>query len=425
MIQLILILLLVAILDVYTFQAFRTASRQSWVRWTFWGVHALLYAGMAVIVINGRDTPRWFFTYFFSIWVAFYLPKLFIVLLLLVEDLGRLGSWIGQRFKAPASMAEASLPSAASSEIPASPAPEQEQRRISRSKFISQLSLGVASLPFVGTLYGITWGKYNYHLRRITIPIRNLPAAFEGLRITQVSDIHTGSFDNKLAVQRGFELINEQASDLIFFTGDLVNTYIDEVEGYEDIYASLSAPKGVFSVLGNHDYGNYSQWDSPEAKEDHFQRVIDKHGELGWKLLRNEHHLLREGEDELAILGVENWGKLRRFPKKGDVAQALKGAEQAKVKLLLSHDPSHWDAKVRPEFSDIDVTFSGHTHGFQMGVEIPGFRWSPAQYMYPQWAGLYREAEQYLYVNRGFGYLGFAGRIGIWPEITVITLTRG
>jgi len=423
MLQLLIVLSLIAALDFYGYQAFRTAlGKARWLPWLYWGFHLLLYAGIAVLIANGRETPRWFFTSFFSFWVVCYLPKLFLALPLLIEDVGRLARWSWRRL----TTSRVAPPAGAAAE----PGPDltaqssSGSNKISRSKFISQLALGIASVPFAGTLYGVTLGKYDYRLRRVKIPIANLPQAFEGFTITHISDIHTGSFDDKRAVWRGIEMVNEQNSDLIFFTGDLINTYIDEVKGYEDIFSSLTAPQGVFSVLGNHDYGNYAQWPDERAKADHFKKVIDTHGQFGWNLLMNEHQLIQRDGHRLAIIGVENWGKSRHFPKKGDLAKALDGARDAEVKLLLSHDPSHWDAQVRPEYNDIDVTFSGHTHGFQFGVEIPGVKWSPAQYMYEEWAGLYQKENQYLYVNRGFGFLGFAGRVGIWPEVTVIELTR-
>ncbi len=421
MIRLIILLFLITILDIYTYQAFKAVGqKQKWIPWAYWGVHILLYAGLAVLLVKGRDAPREFFTYFFSVWVVFYLPKIFIAIPLSLEDLTRAGRWGRARFQA--SKQQTLAPVQEESKL----ADETKKgiANISRSKFISQLALGAASMPFIGTLYGITLGKYDFRTKRVKVPIKNLPASFEGLTITHISDIHTGSFDTKACVWKGFEMVNEQNSDLIFFTGDLVNNRIEEVKGYEDIFSELTAPLGVFSTLGNHDYGNYADWPNEKEKAEHFQRLVNKHGEFGWNLLKNENHQIVCGDDRLAIIGVENWGKSPRFPKKGDLKKASLGTEDAQVKLLLSHDPTHWDARVRKNFQSIDVTFSGHTHGFQFGIEIPGVKWSPAQYMYEQWAGLYQEGEQFLYVNRGFGYLGFAGRVGIWPEITVMELTR-
>lgn len=426
--ELIILLSLVAILDYYGYQAFKTVGgKHKWVKWAYLGVHFIVYGCMMVLIANGRDTPRAFATTFFSVWVTLYLPKIFIAIPLIGEDIYRIYGWIRKKLPSFNNSSEDLTNGEIISRevIPGSPTDTAiTTNKISRKKFISQLALGAASVPFIGTLYGVTLGKYDYRVRRVKVPIKDLPKSFEGLTITHISDIHTGSFENKAAVWRGIEMINEQNSDLIFFTGDLVNSRIDEVKEYEDIFSALTAPQGVYSSLGNHDYGNYEDWSSDQEKKDHFKKLTDKHGEFGWNLLMNENHQIVRGEDRLAILGVENWGKSRYFPKKGDLTKASQGVENAHVKLLLSHDPTHWSEQVRKDFKDIDVTFSGHTHGFQFGVEIPGVKWSPAQYMYKHWAGLYEEENQYLYVNRGFGYLGFSGRIGIWPEITVVELVN-
>jgi hypothetical protein len=216
----------------------------------------------------------------------------------------------------------------------------------------------------------------------------------------------------------------KEKPDLIFFTGDLVNNETSEVKEYLEIFSKLQAPLGVYSVTGNHDYGDYKSWSSKEAKENNFQDLIQAHNLMGFDLLMNENRIIELSGDKLAILGIENWGA-GRFAKYGKLQEAYAGTEEASVKLLLSHDPSHWDAQVRPNYPDIDVAFAGHTHGFQFGVEIGNFKWSPSQYVYKQWADLYQEGNQYLYVNRGFGYIGYPGRVGIPPELTVIELKRG
>src|SRR5690606_30917998 len=239
-------------------------------------------------------------------------------------------------------------------------------------------------------------------------------------------DTHAGTFFHRIGVRGGVEMLLAEKPDVIFFTGDLVNYQTDEVDEYIPIFSRVRAPLGVFSTTGNHDYGNYRKWSTPEAKEKNFRDMLQAHKLLGYDLLMNEHRFLEQGGDRLAIIGVENWGvgPAHRFPKYGKLAEAYKGADEAAVRLLLSHDPSHWDAQIRPEFPDIDVTFSGHTHGFQMGIEVGDFRWSPSQYIYKQWAGLYQEGSQYLYVNRGYGCIGYPGRVGMPPELTIIELKR-
>ncbi|MEZ4849537.1 MAG: metallophosphoesterase [Bacteroidia bacterium] len=305
------------------------------------------------------------------------------------------------------------------------PDPDNPKKGITRSQFISRTSLVVAGIPFIATIHGIVREKYNYKIHRVKVPIANLPKAFEGMTITQISDVHTGSFDSFNSVKAGIELINEQESDYIFFTGDLVNNMANEIGEYADLYKQLYARGGVFSVLGNHDYGDYVRWENPVEKEDNLKRLMESQRSFGWNLMMNENQIITKGDHLLAIIGVENYGAKARFAKYGKLDLAYQGAENADLKILLSHDPSHWDAQVRPEYGDIDLTLSGHTHGFQFGVEIPGFvKWSPSQFVYDQWAGHYQEGNQHLYVNRGFGFLGFSGRVGIRPEITVLELSR-
>lgn len=267
-------------------------------------------------------------------------------------------------------------------------------------------------------------GAFNYQIRRVSLNLKNLPDSFVGTRIVQISDLHTGSFAFSSPLERVAELIKREAADIVFFTGDLVNNKAEEAMNFRDVLSKITAPKGVYSVIGNHDYGDYVQWDSPEAKAKNFSDLVNFHKEIGWNILMNENVILNSGEDKLAIIGVENWSASNRFPSKGDLKKAKQGTDSAPVKLLLSHDPSHWEAQVTKEHPDIDVTFSGHTHGFQFGVEIPGFKWSPVQYVYKQWAGLYEQGVQKLYVNRGVGFLGYLGRVGISPEITVFELKK-
>ncbi len=396
------------LLDLYTWQAIKTVfPDKPMIKWGYWGFHILLYLSTLLLTGGGgmgQIKVKYTF-WFFSCIIALYIPKLLIVSVLLIEDLSRVIRWIWGMFS--------------KHEVPESPT-----NTISRARFISQLGLFAGAVPLLAILNGMIRTKYNYKINRVNIPIKNLPDSFEGFTITQISDLHTGSFDNKSAVRKGMERINELRSDLIVFTGDLINFNVKEIEGFQEIYSVLSAKEGILAVLGNHDY-YYSNREAPEAEKNaHFEEVTRQHATFGWKLLRNESHLIERNGEKLAILGVENWGKSPYFPQKGDISLAKKGAEEATVKILLSHDPSHWNAKVRPEHQDISLTLSGHTHGFQFGIEIPGFKWSPAQFAYPQWAGLYQEGEQYLYVNRGFGFLGFSGRVGIRPEIVQFTLVK-
>ncbi|WP_317624041.1 metallophosphoesterase [Reichenbachiella carrageenanivorans] len=294
---------------------------------------------------------------------------------------------------------------------------------MSRSDFLSKSALIAGTVPIAAMSYGIISGAYDYRVRRRTVALPNLPKAFDGIRIGQLSDIHSGSFYNKTAVQGGVDMLNAEKPDLFFFTGDLVNNESKEVADYLHIFSKVQAPVGKFSVLGNHDYGDYKAWASSSEKQKNLAQLIQSHKDMGWDILLNEHRYLEVDGDRLAILGVENWGA-RGFAKYGNLAKATQYVE-ADTKILLSHDPSHWDAQIRPQYGDIDLTLAGHTHGFQFGVEIGNFRWSPSQYLYKQWADLYTEGNQHLYVNRGFGFLGYPGRVGILPEITILELKRG
>lgn len=308
---------------------------------------------------------------------------------------------------------------------------EKSQRKlpgkpITRSEFFDKAAIAAGLVPFASMVTGILSGAHDYRVMKKTVYLPNLPKSFDGIRIGQLSDIHAGSLFNKTSVRGGVEMLMREKTDVIFFTGDLVNYQTDEVDDYISIFDKLRAPLGVFSSTGNHDYGNYRKWESDALKRKNFEDMVVAHRQLGYDLLMNEHRFLEEGGDKIAIIGVENWGMgpAHRFPKYGKLAEASRGTEEVPVRLLLSHDPSHWDAQIRPEFPGIDLTFAGHTHGAQMGVKIGDFRWSPSQYIYKQWAGLYREGSQYLYVNRGFGCIGYPGRVGMPPELTVIELKR-
>ncbi len=300
--------------------------------------------------------------------------------------------------------------------------PPEGSRFISRFTFISQTALLIGGALTAGLVYGMR-NRYRYKLTRVKLSLKDLPDEFKGLRIIQISDIHSGSFDDPEAVSEGVEAIMNENPDLILFTGDLVNDRAIEIEPYLKVFNQLKAPMGVFSVLGNHDYGDYFRWSSEEEKKLNLEQLKKHHAEMGWRLLVNEHVILERNQKQIALIGIENWGA-RGFTKYGDMKKAVAGLENSNVpvKILLSHDPSHWEAEVRKDYRDIALTLSGHTHGMQFGIDIPGFKWSPVQYVYKQWAGLYQEENQFLYVNRGFGFIGYQGRLGVLPEITMIEL---
>jgi len=299
-----------------------------------------------------------------------------------------------------------------------SPKPKT-QKGISRSDFLTKMGIAVATVPALSLPFGMVYGPYNYTLHRKKIKFTNLPKEFNGVKIAQISDIHVGSFYNKKAVMRGVQLLLDQKPDVVFFTGDIVNDRAIEMDDYYDVFSKISAPMGVYSVLGNHDYGDYHRWNSEEEKAENFENVKAIHKKLGWNLLLDEHIYLEKENEKIAVIGIENWGK--GFHQEGDMAKAYKGCDAA-FKILLSHDPSHWDEQVRKDYLDIDLTLSGHTHGAQLGIETHGFKWSPISLRYKNWAGLYKEDNQYLYVNRGFGFLAYPGRLGIWPEVTILEL---
>lgn len=405
----IIISLVLLAIDVYAFQAFKGVVSGSVRKWAFpayWVVSFGLLSILFYLRMAGQaHVSRLVLLFTFSSFFIFYLSKIIICLFLLGEDISR-GGILG--FNWVRSLIESK---------PAAHSP-------ARSAALAKIAFSVAAVPFFSLIYGMVKGAYKYQVRNVRIPIRDLPQEFEGLKIVQISDIHSGSFYDKAAVQKGIDMILAQKPDLVFFTGDLVNNEATEIVDYLTVFSQVKAPLGVFSVLGNHDYGDYKMWPSEQDKKRNLETLKQHHATLGWRLLMDEHVVLKKGHDELAILGIQNWGAKGNFPKYGDLHKAYKGVENQRTKLLLSHDPSHWDAQVRKEFPDIDAMFAGHTHGMQFGIEIPGFKWSPVQYMYKQWAGLYSDHHQHLYVNRGFGFLGYPGRVGIWPEISVIELTR-
>ena len=292
-----------------------------------------------------------------------------------------------------------------------------------RRKFISQMALSLAAIPFASFIYGIIKGRYNYKVIKYQLFFADLPEAFSDFTITHISDIHSGSFTNRDKIQYGVDMINEQKSDVILFTGDIVNNKSDEMDNWISMFNKLEAPFGKYSILGNHDYGDYVEWETPKDKVHNFENIKNLHPKIGFDLLTNEHRYIEKNGQKIALIGVENWGK--GFNKAGDLNEASKSVRKEDFKIVMSHDPSHWEHKIKEDDFNYHLTLSGHTHGFQMGIEIPGFfRWSPSQYIYKQWAGLYKEFGRYINVNRGFGYHAFPGRMGIWPEITVIQLKR-
>lgn len=409
------LLILTAVLfavDLYVFQGFKVLVRR-WLPsfttpmyWAYWAVPIVLVGGMLLMFAMGKNmsssfTLRFVISFIFITTIV----KICWMLFLVVDDVVRLGRFL-----------------TVSSDIPN----EGMMQKINRSEFIVTAGALVSGSLFGGFVYGILRGAHNYQVNERTLTIKNLPQAFDGLRIVQLSDIHSGSFWNRAAVKRGVELVNAQKADLLFFTGDLVNDHSDEFKNYQEVFGALKAPMGIYSTLGNHDYGDYRSWPDAQGltKDENLERLKTYQAEIGWKMLNNDSAVLEKDGEQIAIVGVENWGAHSGFSKYGDLDKAYKSAGDVPVKLLLSHDPSHWRAQVLDKYKDIVATFSGHTHGMQFGIDSKHYRWSPIKYRYPEWADLYEENNQYLYVNRGFGYLGYPGRVGFNPEITVFELKR-
>lgn len=390
-------------LEFYSFQAVRTITKNRFVKgiWLFMSIAVYIYFLYVIFTTPRSAGQTKEFQLAAGMMITVLLPKLFIIVVLFGEDIARLF------------MKSISIFSS-----------DTIQPIAGRRKFISQLALGLAAIPFASFLYGIVQGRYNYKVLKYQLSFEDLPDAFDGFRITQISDIHSGSFTNKEKIQYGADMINEQKSDLLLFTGDIVNNKAVEMDNWIDMFSALDAPYGKYSVLGNHDYGDYTTWPSEEAKKENFQSIKDLHPKMGFELLLNESRYIEKDGQKLALVGVENWGK-GRFTKKGDLKKAAETISKEDFKILMSHDPSHWEEKVKADDFNYHLTLSGHTHGLQMGIEIPGWiKWSPSKYVYKQWAGLYEEYGRYINVNRGFGYHAFPGRVGIWPEITVIELKK-
>ncbi|HTE29009.1 MAG TPA: metallophosphoesterase [Chryseolinea sp.] len=403
---------LMLLMDIYVFQAVKiiipgTSHRLRTtifvINWTVAGV--ALATMLTFPFVDVQTWPKQLRTYVFSILVGLFFSKLVASIFFLIDDIRRGGTWLLTRMFSNPSFTI-----------------NEGSQGISRSVFLSWIGVLMGGSLFSTLIYGFK-NKYNYRIRRVSLNYPGLPKAFRGMRIVQLSDIHSGSFMDKRAVTRGVETAMKEKPDLILFTGDLVNDRAVEMNEYLDVFNKLNAPMGVYSILGNHDYGDYVAWSSQAEKTANLDQLKNYHAAMGWRLLMNQHVLLKKGEEQIALIGIENWSAKARFPKYGKLKDAYAGTEQIPFKILMSHDPSHWDAEVRTKFPDIDLMLAGHTHGMQFGVDIPGFKWSPVQYMYKQWADLYEEGSQKLYVNRGFGFIGYPGRVGILPEITVITLT--
>jgi predicted MPP superfamily phosphohydrolase len=404
---------IMVLLDIYVFQVVKVLAHsanpktKTIIYACYWGLSGLAIIFLIILpYLHFQHQSKAIRSTLFAVIAGLFFAKLIAAIFFLIDDIRRLVQWVAGKLFFSNTEGETF----------------QQGERISRSVFLSWTGMIAGSGLFGSLLLGFG-NKYRYRVKRYQWSFDNLPASFKGLKILQLSDIHCGSFTDKAAVKRGVDMALKEKPDLILFTGDLVNNTADEMEDYMDVFNQLRAPLGVYSTLGNHDYGDYVHWDSIEEKHANLERLKKIHAEIGWRLLMNEHIVLTRDQHQIALLGVENWSAKARFPKYGDLKKAYAGSEGYPFKILMSHDPSHWDAEVRKLYPDIDLMLAGHTHGMQFGVELPGFKWSPVQYVYKQWAGLYEEGPQKLYVNRGYGFIGYPGRVGILPEITVFELT--
>lgn len=390
-------------IDLYAYQAFKTVFRSTATPWIYWGItvaYIVLSVSISLLMSSGKVDYK-YLGILMGASILLAVPKLVAIIPLLIEDITRLGQFL---FRA-ATTQPTTLPG--------------------RRTFVSQIALGLAAIPFIGIIDGIWKGRYRYRVISHTLEFEDLPDEFDGFTIAQISDIHSGSFDNQEKVEYGVQMVNELGADAIMFTGDMVNNIATEAEPWIDTFKKLSGKNGVFSILGNHDYGDYWRFPSAQAKVDNLNRLKEIHAEMGMDLLLNESRFFERNGQRLYLAGVENWG-LPPFPQYGDLQEALNGIPEDAFTVLLSHDPSHFDAEVKQHSKKVHLTLSGHTHGMQFGIEIPGWiKWSPVKFKYPKWAGLYPEPDgQVLHVNRGFGFLAFPGRVGMWPEITHITLRK-
>ncbi len=402
MIRWILFFAIILCIDFYAFQSVKTVTKNRIVLALYWLVSfaVLLNFSYKISTFNRSDGLNQSIMLAFGVLVLSITPKIISLIILFAEDFFRFFSGIFNYFSKTTSTTF--LPE--------------------RREFVSKLALSLAAIPFASVLYGMVKGKYNYQVIKHTLFFDDLPEAFDGFKLTHISDIHSGSFDDEAKISHGIDLINEQESDVILFTGDIVNNKAEEMDPWISHFKSLKASSGKYSVLGNHDYGEYVRFNSSEEKQQNFDAIKDIHPKIGFNLLLNDSVYLKKGNDKIALVGVENWGT--KFKKAGDLNLASSEIKKEDFKILLSHDPSHWENEVKNHENNYQLTLSGHTHGMQFGIEIPGLKWSPVQYIYKQWAGIYKEFNSYINVNRGFGFLAFPGRVGIWPEITVITLKK-
>ncbi len=392
------------LIEYHVFQAVQLLTLKSrlWVTRWVWSSYWLWVVLMFLSIMLYRQLDSTLYAglrvFISALFFINLIGKLFACMMLLGDDLRRLVSYIMQFVIS-----------------------KEDPRIPGRTAFIGKAALLTGTLPMMGLLFGISSGAHDYRIRRRNIYSPHLPKAFDGIRLIQISDIHTGSFFNKTAVRGGVDIINQERGDIVLFTGDFVNNQSDEAKPYLDLFSKVKAPLGVHSVMGNHDYGDYHRWDSIIEKQRNIKNLHQMHKYMGWNIMLNENKIITINGSSIALLGLENWG-VGRFSKYGNMTKTYKGTEEIPYKILMSHDPSHWDAQVLSDYPQIDLMLSGHTHGMQFGVEFGDFRWSPSKYVYKQWADLYQQGTQSLYVNRGFGFLGYPGRIGILPEITVLTL---
>jgi len=340
-----------------------------------------------------------FFSYYLTLIFLFLISKIITLPIILIEDLIRFFNFLMSKIKM------------------------DRKINLKRRAVISKLTLILASIPLPIALDGVLFGRYRYRIINHEIYFKNLPEKFDGYKLTQVSDFHCGSLENKNMVEKAIRMINGEKPDLILFTGDFVNNKYNEIEPWVESFSKLKAKDEMISVLGNHDYGDYQRWSSKKEKEENFKNLLEIQKKIGFKVLMNEHKYIVKDDQKIAIIGVENWGA--RFNQLGDIEKSIKNVSDKDFKIVMSHDPTHWEKILKDHPKQFDLTLSGHTHGMQFGIEVPGYiKWSPVQWAYKYWAGLYNHGEKYLNVNRGFGVLAFPGRVGIWPEITTITLKR-
>jgi len=407
MIRWIIFIAIFGIIDFYAFQAIKTSFRSKGVNIIYILV-SLFVIGNFIYQIVSTDRSLGIhlkMNLAIGLFLTLYMPKIVLVCIMFGEDVFRVPQALFRYFTEGGNA-------------------ESTGYMPSRRQFVSHIALGLAAIPFASFLYGMVVGKYNFKVLKYTLHFDDLPDAFDGYTITQISDIHSGSFDNKEKIEYAVDLVNEQESDVILFTGDLVNNKASEMLPWKATFSKLNAKDGMYSILGNHDYGDYVRWDSDEAKKKNLEELGNIHKEIGFDLLKNESRFITKEGQRIALVGVENWGK--GFKQKGDLAKAASDIESNDFKILMSHDPSHWQHEVIKDDYHYHLTLSGHTHGMQFGIEIPGWiKWSPVKWRYKYWAGVYKEKGQYINVNRGFGFLAFPGRVGIWPEITVIELKKG